>query len=71
MESRLRDTAERISGPSFGNGNRRISVEWAPGSDTMEWLNDHHVFYFWRIARKGGVSRAADQLRLTHSTRRC
>lgn len=34
----------------------------------MEWLNFHHLFYFWRIAREGGVSRAAEQLRLTHST---
>ncbi len=34
----------------------------------MEWLNFHHLFYFWRIAREGGLSRAAEQLRLTHST---
>lgn len=34
----------------------------------MEWLNFHHLFYFWRIAREGGLSRAADQLKLTHST---
>lgn len=34
----------------------------------MEWLNYHHLFYFWRIAREGGLSRAAEQLRLTHST---
>ncbi|CAN5652240.1 transcriptional activator NhaR [soil metagenome] len=33
-----------------------------------EWLNYHHLFYFWRIAREGGISRAAVQLRLTHST---
>jgi LysR family transcriptional activator of nhaA len=34
----------------------------------MEWLNYHHLFYFWRIAREGGLSRAAESLRLTHST---
>lgn len=34
----------------------------------MEWLNFHHLFYFWRIAREGGLSRAAEQLHLTHST---
>ena len=34
----------------------------------MEWLNFHHLFYFWRIAREGGLSRAAARLRLTHST---
>lgn len=34
----------------------------------MDWLNYHHLFYFWRIAREGGLSRAADRLHLTHST---
>lgn len=34
----------------------------------MEWLNYHHLYYFWRIAREGGLSRAAEQLNLTHST---
>ncbi|MFO0667719.1 MAG: LysR family transcriptional regulator [Polyangiaceae bacterium] len=34
----------------------------------MEWLNYHHLFYFWRIAREGGLARAAEQLHVTHST---
>lgn len=34
----------------------------------MEWLNYHHLFYFWRIAREGGLARAAEQLHLSHST---
>ena len=34
----------------------------------MEWLNYHHLHYFWRIAREGSLSRAAEQLRVTHST---
>lgn len=34
----------------------------------MEWLNYHHLHYFWLTAREGGVSRAARQLRLTHTT---
>jgi LysR family transcriptional activator of nhaA len=34
----------------------------------MDWLNFHHLFYFWRIAREGGLSRAAEQLHVTHST---
>lgn len=33
-----------------------------------EWLNYHHLFYFWRVAREKSLSRAADQLRLSHST---
>lgn len=34
----------------------------------MAWLNFHHLFYFWRIARTGGLSRAAEELKITHST---
>lgn len=33
-----------------------------------EWLNYHHLFYFWVTAREGGLSKAAVKLRLTHST---
>lgn len=34
----------------------------------MEWLNYHHLFYFWTVAREGGVSKAADTLRLAQPT---
>jgi LysR family transcriptional activator of nhaA len=34
----------------------------------MHWLNYHHLHYFWLAAREGGISRAAKQLRLTHTT---
>ncbi len=34
----------------------------------MEWLNYHHLHYFWLAAREGGISKAARQLRLTHTT---
>jgi LysR family transcriptional activator of nhaA len=34
----------------------------------MAWLNYQHLYYFWTIAREGGLSRAAEALRLTHST---
>ncbi len=34
----------------------------------MAWLNYQHLYYFWTIAREGGLSRAAAALRLTHST---
>ncbi|MFO0588951.1 MAG: LysR family transcriptional regulator [Polyangiaceae bacterium] len=34
----------------------------------MEALNYQHLYYFWVIAREGGVARAARQLRLSHST---
>lgn len=34
----------------------------------MQWLNYHHLYYFWIIVQEGGVSAAARKLRLTHST---
>lgn len=34
----------------------------------MNWLNYHHLFYFYRIAELGSVSRAAEQLRIGQPT---
>ena len=34
----------------------------------MEWLNYHHLFYFWTVVREGGIARAAKRLRLAHAT---
>lgn len=34
----------------------------------MEWLNYHHLYYFWVISQEGSLSKAAVRLRLTHST---
>jgi LysR family transcriptional activator of nhaA len=34
----------------------------------MEWLNYHHLRYFWTVAREGGVSKAAAKLRLSQPT---
>ena len=34
----------------------------------MEWLNYHHLFYFWTVAREGSVVRASRQLRLAQPT---
>lgn len=34
----------------------------------MQWLNYHHLLYFWTVAREGSVVRAAEQLRLTQPT---
>jgi LysR family transcriptional activator of nhaA len=34
----------------------------------MEWLNYHHLLYFWTVARLGGVARASEELRLTQAT---
>lgn len=34
----------------------------------MEWLNYHHLLYFWTVVREGGVSRAAEKLSLAQPT---
>jgi LysR family transcriptional activator of nhaA len=34
----------------------------------MEWLNYHHLLYFWSVAKEGGVAKAASKLRLAHPT---
>jgi LysR family transcriptional activator of nhaA len=34
----------------------------------MEWLNYHHLLYFWAVARYGSVVRASRELRLSQPT---
>jgi LysR family transcriptional activator of nhaA len=34
----------------------------------MEWLNYHHLYYFWVVARTGSVAAASRELCLTHPT---
>ncbi|HKU42424.1 MAG TPA: transcriptional activator NhaR [Polyangiales bacterium] len=34
----------------------------------MEWLNYHHLLYFWVVAREGGLAAAGKVLRLSHPT---
>ena len=34
----------------------------------MEWLNYHHLLYFWTVARTGTIARASEELRLSQPT---
>lgn len=34
----------------------------------MDWLNYHHLLYFYTVAREGGLAPAAQKLRLSHPT---
>jgi LysR family transcriptional regulator, transcriptional activator of nhaA len=36
--------------------------------DIMEWLNYHHLLYFWTVAKEGTIAAACEQLHLTQST---
>src|SRR5919198_1525524 len=35
---------------------------------SMDWLNYHHLLYFWVTAREGSVTRASEQLYLSQPT---
>jgi LysR family transcriptional activator of nhaA len=34
----------------------------------MEWLNYHHLLYFWTVAKEGSIARAGEKLSLTQAT---
>src|SRR5262245_48478751 len=34
----------------------------------MDWLNYHHLLYFWTVAREGSVTRACEKLHLAQPT---
>jgi LysR family transcriptional regulator, transcriptional activator of nhaA len=34
----------------------------------MEWLNYHHLLYFWTVAKEGSIVRASEELHLAHPT---
>ena len=34
----------------------------------MEWLNYHHMLYFWTVAKHGSITQASKVLRLAHPT---
>jgi len=36
--------------------------------ESVEWLNYHHLFYFWTVVRLGSITRASEELRLTQAT---
>ncbi len=37
-------------------------------SAPVEWLNYHHLFYFWMVVREGSITAAASALRLSQPT---
>jgi LysR family transcriptional activator of nhaA len=37
-------------------------------SGRVEWVNYHHLLYFWLVAREGSLARASAELRLAQST---
>ena len=37
-------------------------------SGPMEWLNYHHLLYFWTVAKEGSIARACEKLNLAQPT---
>ena len=37
-------------------------------SGSMEWLNYHHLLYFWTVAKEGSIARACEKLHLAQPT---
>src|SRR6185436_1454941 len=46
----------------------RHAVSGVITSRPVEWLNYHHLLYFWAVARYGTVARASAELRLSQPT---
>lgn len=44
-----------------------VKIEQKKGM-SVNWLNYHHLYYFYRIVEEGGVNKAARELRLSQST---
>jgi LysR family transcriptional regulator, transcriptional activator of nhaA len=44
---------------------RSVFSNYGPG---MEWLNYHHLLYFWMVAKHGGIAKAGRELRLRPPT---
>ena len=34
----------------------------------MEWLNYHHLLYFWMVAKRGSIAKACEDLHLAQPT---
>lgn len=45
-----------------------IMLVFTTYDSAMEWLNYHHLLYFWHVAREGGLTPAGRTLRVSHPT---
>ena len=52
----------------FTVASARLGVVYDARESDMEWLNYHHLLYFWMVVREGGISKAAEKLRLSQPT---
>lgn len=45
-----------------------MNTHWGIEGMTGPWLNYHHLFYFWTVARSGSIAEASRELRLSPPT---
>src|SRR5207253_792079 len=71
---RLRALLDDAAAGALGSRGRvaggavRHAVSGVIPSGPVEWLNYHHLLYFWAVARYGTVARASAELRLSQPT---
>ena len=53
---------------SLSRTNPLVSSFWSKYSHAMEWLNYHHLLYFWQVANEGSIVKASEKLHLTPQT---
>lgn len=70
-----RATIHRASRPAMPTTGRLVAgvgvtLEKSPWrrSSCLEWLNYHHLLYFWVVAKEGSIARARERLHLAQPT---
>lgn len=57
-----------VSGYRQTHGNLERLSALPMYSGAMEWLNYHHLLYFWTVAKAGSISKACERLHLAQPT---
>jgi LysR family transcriptional activator of nhaA len=72
IEGLLSGVGHRRETPTLSRTIRKISISesilrfiLSIGIPTMDWLNFHHLRYFWIVAKEGNLARAAARLRVS------
>ena len=65
---KLRSLGKQWIGDSEFSKYLGESSEKPTYSPRMEWLNYHHLLYFWMVAKRGSITLASKELHLAHPT---
>ncbi|MEO0478518.1 MAG: LysR family transcriptional regulator [Planctomycetota bacterium] len=56
---------EILASDARGHGETEVPLQ---STESMDWLNYHHLLYFWVTAREGSITRASQRLDLAQPT---